>query len=73
MFTFIIQAYKSGSTTETVGSWVLHDGEKSLQCDVSNHNTPDTLYIEQEVMSYTVTWQAPQGDKSGDAVDIEFL
>jgi len=73
MFTFVIQAYKAGSTTETVGSWVLKNNEKSLHCDVNNQNTPDTLYTEQEVISYTVTWQAPEGDKSGDAVDIEFL
>ncbi|KAK2161037.1 hypothetical protein LSH36_122g03038 [Paralvinella palmiformis] len=73
MFTFVIQAYKAGSTTETVGSWVLKNNEKSLHCDVNNQNTPDTLYTEQEVISYTVTWQAPEGDKSGDAVDIEFF
>lgn len=73
MFKFVIQAYKAGSRTETVGSWVVHSNEKSLQCDVSNRNTPDTLYVDQEVMSYTVTWQAPEGDKSGDAVDIEFF
>ena len=71
-FGFFIQANKDG-TLETTGSWVV-TSENSTQCDDTNQNSPDSLYVlEPELHEYSVTWQAPDGDKTGDAVGVEFL